>query len=751
MGKKLNPLEGDFSSHGAAMMAAGQQYANPSKFHLLSEDDLSKAEALRTGAAADMKSANAIAAQSAGDAPVTKQQIVDNTFPTFQNAQAQGRNPVVQGLAGAYDVAAYPLKEAKAGYQAVGQGLGSLLNLGPTPPSDQSVEQDIAGKDQNIVGEQATNPVNYIPGFGEAKALYYGGEALGKVAPFLAEHTPAIAEKAGSIIDEMPTIVNAAKKTLDNIIKPGVQGGLAGLASSYANKGVDWVKGTGEDVNSTLSTGIGTGIGVLSNLVGKGLNKFGLGRLEESIKVNPSTQVNAKNPPDLNNLVAYENPVSGKTENIVPYSGDNKALSQNVSDKIEELNSKQEPLVQGLANNNFAAPAVGEAFDRAEQDALEKFLSGKYDGANYKKAMDIIGQERANMANQFILRKGQQYAEPTALGEDLMKGFRPKDVLADPVLATDARDRMQKYLQETNFNLSTPHQRDPVTNAPLTWEGKPMSEAEMDAKIEEGSKHWPANDEVNGLHDLFNTDRPMTKAEWDAVVKSSYTDNIPFDLAYRARQRMDRNAGWSKANDPNRSVVDEETYQNLRGHINDKLEPSELVKDIASGESGYFTNNMDWYKSHNNPMTGEPWTEEDLLRITKHTEDANTVEAQAAKKAIDDFETFKKLQAGYRQLMPWDRPLEQAAARSTNAYGTNTLELLPTILGATHAITGHGLAGAGIGALTTGAMHVAKKPGLGSAFYDLGNTLTNLKSAPTLFTRQAVADAATSKEENKKK
>ena len=490
-------------------------------------------------------------------------------MPKFADASERGASSISKAVLGAYDIAGLPIRAATAGYKSIAQGIGSKLGLGSPDPTTQDVLNSMAGNDpdENIISREVQNPINYIPGIGEERAVQ-----------FLGRYAPKVISKVAPKISVL--IADASKGAL--------QGATTGTANSLVNSA------SNNRIESSVPTSIISGA-IARPIIGKignSVSHFGEKRMAEAIKVNPSTQVNSANPPDLENIIAYHNPISGKTENLAPYNGDNKKLSESVSTKIDELHEAQKPLVKRMSENSASSTNMDDAFQQTMDYAKDMHKKGLYDNDMLERAENKLASIHNTMKTQNLIRN------------------------------------------------STPEQE-------------------------------------SSIYSLLKSGQPL-----DENISNASTSIVPFDIAYNTRKRIDKAIKWSNAQNPNSHPVDEDILHQLRTNINGNLNP-----------------NME----------------------------------TATSQSLKDYEDFQKLQRAYSELLPWDRPLKQAAARSGNNRLLSLSNILPVLSGvAVHEATGGStMAGVGTAALLTGVSEASRSPGIGSMLYDAGKAVVKKPSALT--------------------
>ena len=427
-----------------------------------------------------------------------------------------------QGFWGkAYDVGSYPLRLALGGYEGLAKSIYSGLESGA-----KGVQRVAEGRDLNFIEKEATNPINVMAaaaGPGASKLVGYGVSKIPLSLPkFL----------AGGKIE---TILKAAQE--------GIAQGALAVPQTFAENFIRSSKG-----EETLDYGPMMGYGALGGTLGefgsRTLKGLGKKALSSEVKIRPSLQQKAANPPNVDFL--FETPKE--------YIGGKPLL--NYIPLVEPLRK--------IVNVGRESGTTSQLVPLGDIEDLNKNIK--------------------NLSDNWLGRRNA-FAEGTGASVNLQKTFEGawEEIRADKSLGHSEKLTALKNLQaEYEDALRTYHfAKDPVKDVMAAQAG------------------FAGIEDVGKLADNYPKDLSVP----DDVM--SLTDNIgkvpviPFDDMLNLRSRYGVRADYNKYNDPVKETIDKQLFRSLYKNINDVITAPAQKYIIPGSPQAADIMNRDYVIGHN--------------------------------------------------------------------------------------------------------------------------------------------------------
>lgn len=407
-----------------------------------------------------------------------------------------------QGVLGkVYDAGSYPLRLALGGYEGLAKSIYSGLESGA-----QGVQRVSEGKDLNYLEKEATNPINVAAAIGSPFASNLVRKAAIRFLPSIA-----------SLIDKGGKLGAALGAGQEGI----AQGALVAPGQTFAENLKRSSKGEEEErLDYGPMIGYGALGGGLGELGARGLKGLGKKAFSSEVKVRPSLQQKAANPPNVDFLFDLPKEYTGATP-------------RGKYNPRKWLNYGREP---GYVKDGKFVETTSELIP----------LGG----------LEDLNENIKNLSKKWLEARNS-FAEGTDVSTNLQKIFENawEEIRADKSLGHSEKVTVLKNLQaEYEDALRTYHfAKDPVKDVMAVGAGA--------AGVEDVGKlaqNYPKDLSVPG----------------DVM---SLTDNIgkvpviPFEDLLNLRSRYGLRADYDKYNDPIKETIDKQLYRSLYKNINNVI------------------------------------------------------------------------------------------------------------------------------------------------------------------------------------
>lgn len=517
-----------------------------------------------------------------------------------------------QGYLGkTYDAFSYPLRLALGGWEGLAKTIYDDAESGT-----RGIARVAKGKDLNYLEKEATNPINVAAAAGgplASKVVRYGGEGALKYLPALA----SLLSKGGKWT-----------KTGLAALREGIaQGALVAPGQTLGENLKRWSKGEGEEM---LGLAPMMGYGALGGALGEagaiGLKGLGKKAFSSEVKLVPTLQEKAANPPNVDFL--FETPKEYISEkpllNYIPlveplrkFVNVGRKSGYEKDGKFVETTSQLVPL-----------GGVDELLKRVEDfgnDWLAKraeFASGTDAVVNLKSIFDNTADEIRN--------------SPDLGDEEKIK------VLAR--LQEEWQDALRTYHKVSNT----------IVDKKSVLDDYPANKAQRNYPID-----LSIPSDVMDVATVLDAERniPISSPK----IQEENIPIIKFKDVLKLRTRAGKNAKFDKYKDPKSENIETGLYRALYKNINENItRPSQnFGLSVPSEIKGYKVKN--------------PKAIEDL--VNANIDQDYIVNHNLSGKDLED---FLKTQDVLKHTTPWELALPRAIARTLN----KNLVGLPEMIGA---------------------------------------------------------------------